>query len=137
MIMEDRDNPNLDRENDLSKAQNQQQPTSQSQQQQPTDQSAQHPFGKEGQAGESFGQQQQPTGQADYGSAGQSDSVTQQRSDIEGGTATGQASGQATGQGQSAEGSFLGSKAKSDTSASLIEDEDSTDFSRDGQGAPE
>jgi hypothetical protein len=73
--------------------------------------------------------------QADYGSAGQlegeSDSTTQQRSDIEGSTSTGQAS--------DIEGSsqFVGSQGASDTSSEFIEDDESSDFARDGQGAAE
>jgi hypothetical protein len=126
MIMENRDNQNAGREDDLSKAQNQQQPLS--------GQTGQSEFGQAGQSqqsGEYHGQAQQPpSGQADYGSAGQSDTTTQQRRDIEGGTATGQASG-------SERSSFVGAQGSSDSSNALIEDEDSTDFSRDGQGASE
>jgi hypothetical protein len=73
--------------------------------------------------------------QADYGSAGQlegeSDSTTQQRSDIEGGTSTGQAS-DIDGSAQ-----FVGSQGASDTSSEFIEDDESSDFARDGQGAAE
>ena len=112
--MENRDDKNqsTNQQTDLSKAQNQQQPQGQ---QQPEGQS----------------QQQQPQGQADYGSAGQSDTASQQRTDIEGGTSTGQAS--------DIEGSsqFVGSKSASDTSGEFIEDDESSDFAKDGQGAAE
>ena len=111
--MENRENqgPATGQETDLSKAQNQQQPF---------DEKGQSEFGK--------AQQQPPEGQADYGSAGQSDTVTPQRSDIEGGTATGQAT--------DIEGSsqFVGSQAQSDTSSELIEDDDDfTDRKGDGE----
>jgi hypothetical protein len=135
--MEHRDTPNPGRETDLSKAQNQQQPTGQAQQQQPTDQAQPAPFGQAQQqqpeASQSqqseYGQSQQPSSNADV-AVGQSDTVTEQRADIEGGTATGQAS--------DVEGSsFVGSKSASDESGKLVEDDESTDFSRDGQGAAE
>ena len=78
--------------------------------------------------------QQQPQGQADYGSAGQdagqSDTASQQRSDIEGGTSTGQASDEGSSQ-------FVGSKGASDTSSEFVEDDDSSDYAKDGQGAAE
>lgn len=145
--MENRENQNPGREDDLSKAQNQQQPDAQ--------QGQQSEIGQAGQSGQAFGQplqqpsgqsqqqqpsgqsqqseysqsQQQPTGQADYGSAGQSESLTQQRSDAEGGSATGQASG--------SDASFMGKQRSSDSESGLIEDKDSSEFSRDGQGAPE
>ncbi len=115
--MENRDDKN--QQTDFSKAQNQQQPQAQQEQ----------PSGKQNQS------QEQPQGQSDYGSAGQnagqSDPTSQQRSDIEGGTSTGQAS--------DIEGSsqFVGSKGGSDTSSELIEDDESSDFAKDGQGAPE
>jgi len=139
LIMENRDDKNqsTSQQSDLSKAQNQQQPQGQQNQQQPQGQSQQQqPQGQQNQQqpqGQS--QQQQPQGQADYGSAGQSagqsDSTTQQRTDIEGGTSTGQAS--------DIEGSsqFVGSKSASDTSGEFIEDDDSSDFAKDGQGAAE
>lgn len=94
------------------------------------------------------GQQQSPetsqdfeTGQSDYGGAeqgeGQSDAISQQRSDIEGGTSTDQ-SGSAS-QSSDIEGtsSFVGSQGSSDMSSDLIEDDDSSDFAKDGQGASE
>jgi hypothetical protein len=126
--MEDRDTPNPGRETDLSKAQNQQQPTDQAQQAE-FGQAQQQPEASQSQQSE-FGQsQQQPSSNADV-AVGQSDTVTEQRADVEGGTATGQAS--------DVEGSsFVGSKSASDGSGKLVEDEESSDFSRDGQGAPE
>ena len=120
--MENRDKQNKasDQETDLSKAQNQQQPQS-SQQSQQGGQSQQQPEGQS---------QQQPTNQADYGSAGagQSDTATEQRGDIEGGTSTSEAT--------DIEGSsqFVGSKGADDTSSDLIDDEDQSDFAKDRRG---
>ena len=120
--MENRDKQNKasDQETDLSKAQNQQQPQS-SQQSQQGGQSQQRPEGQS---------QQQPTNQADYGSAGagQSDTATEQRGDIEGGTSTSEAT--------DIEGSsqFVGSKGADDTSSDLIDDEDQSDFAKDRRG---
>ncbi len=119
--MDHRDDKNqsTSQQTDLSKAQNQQQPQGQQEQ----------PSGQQNQS------QEQPQGQSDYGSAGQnagqSDPTSQQRTDIEGGTSTGQAS--------DIEGSsqFVGSKGGSDTSSELIEDDESSDFAKDGQGAAE
>ena len=114
----DKKNPPTDQQTDLSKAQNQQQPAGQ-QNQSEFAQSQQPPEGQT--------QQQPPEGQADYGNAGdpasESDTTTQQRSDIEGGTSTGQAT--------DIEGSsqFVGSQAASDTSSELIEEDD--DFAKD------
>ena len=130
----DKQTPPAAQDTDLSKAQNQQQPAGQ-QNQAELGQSQQPP--QSGQQTQSeFGQsQEQPSGQADYGSAGdlvgQSDTTTQQRSDIEGGTSTGQAT--------DVEGSstFVGAKGATDTSSELIEDDESSDSANDGQGAPE
>ena len=114
--MENRENqsPATGSESDLSKVQNQQQPQ-----------------GQQGQPGEQSDSDPSNSGQAGFGEAGQSDTATQQRSDIEGGTATGQASD------SDIEGSsqFVGSQSGSDTSSELIEDDD--DFAKDGQGVPE
>ncbi len=130
--MENRDNQHpsggqnspTSQETDLSKAQSPQQPRSDQQSE-----------GLQSQPGKSSGQsqQQQPSGQADYGSAGQSDSATQQRRDIEGGTATGQANDV---EGNS---SFVGSAGTSDTSSELIDEDkdESSDCARDGQGSTE
>ena len=118
----DKQNPPTEQQTDLTKAQNQQQPSGQPDQ----DKFAQSRQPPEDQS------QEQPAGQADYGSAGetagQSDTTTQQRSDIEGGTSTGQAT--------DIEGSsqFVGSQAATDTSSELIEDDESTDFAKDGRG---
>lgn len=121
----DKQDPPTDEQTDLTKAQNPQQPAGQ-QDQSEFAQSQQPPETQS---------RQPPEGQADYGSAGetagQSDTTTQQRSDIEGGTATGQATdGEDSSQ-------FVGSKGATDTSSELIEDDESTDFAKDGQGAPE
>ena len=135
--MENRDDKNqsTSQQTDLSKAQNQQQPQGQQgQSQQPEGQSQQQqPFGQQNQSQQTEGQQQ-PQGQADYGSAGQyagqSDTASQQRSDIEGGTSTGQASNEGSSQ-------FVGSKDASDTSGELVEDDESGDIAKHGQGAAE
>ena len=121
--MENRENqsPASGQETDLTKAQNQQQPSGEQGQQTGQSQFGQSQSdpstGEQGQSGLNPSQQA-PSGQADYGSAGQSDTVTQQRRDIEGGTATGQASGS---QGSS---QFVGSQSQTDTSSELIEEED-------------
>ena len=123
----DKQNPPTNQDTDLSKAQNEQQPFGQQsasestpQQQPPEGQSQQQPP-------EFQSQQQVPEGQADYGNAGQSDTTTQQRSDIEGGTSTGQAT--------DIEGSstFVGAQGDSDTSSELIEDENAKDRRGDGE----
>ena len=110
----DKQNPPTDQDTDLSKAQNQQQPFDQQR------------------TSEFTPQPQPPEGQADYGSAGeiagQSDTATQQRSDIEGGTSTGQATdieGSAT---------FVGSQGANDTSSELIEEDDDVTTDRKGDG---
>lgn len=121
--MENRENqsPASGQETDLTKAQNQQQPSGEQGQQAGQSQFGQSQSdpstGEQGQSGLNPSQQA-PSGQADYGSAGQSDTVTQQRSDIEGGTATGQASGSQGGS------QFVGSQSQTDTSSGLIEEED-------------
>ena len=78
--------------------------------------------------------QSQPQGQADYGSAGQdagqSDTASKQRSAIEGDTSTGKALNESNSQ-------FVGSKGASDTSSELVEDDETSDFAKDGQGAAE
>ncbi len=130
-------NESTSQQTDLSKAQNQQQPQGQQGQSQQTEgQSQQQPSAQHGQSQQSTGQsqQQQPQGQADYGSAGQgaghSDTAGQQRSDGEDGTSTGQASNESNSQ-------FVGSKGASDTSSEFAEDDESSDFAKDGQGTAE
>ncbi len=77
--------------------------------------------------------QQQPRGQqqgqSDYGSAGQE--ARQADSSSEGGASSGQAS--------DIEGSsqFVGSNGASDRSRDLVEDDESSERARDGQGAGE
>ncbi len=124
--MENRDkqNPQAGQENDLSKAQSAQQP--QAGLQPPQAQARQQPESEaeQGEIGQSpqqpSGDFEGPTGQR----AGASDTITEQRSDIEGGTATGQAT--------DIEGSstFVGSESASDTSGILIEDDDYIDDRR-------
>lgn len=103
--MDDRDakTPPTDEQADLSKAQSEQQPF-------------------DGQT------KQPPTSQDDDGNAGQSDTTTKQRSDIEGGTSTGQATDI---EGSSA---FVGAEGTTDTSSELIEDESDFDKDRRGDG---
>ncbi len=127
-------------QHDLTKAQSAQQPQSTPSSHAPQDASQPQPEGQSPRQ-PSDPSQQAPTGQADYGSAGQqasqsdpagqSGTADRQRSDIEGGTATGQAT--------DVEGSssFVGSQSAVDTSSEMIEDDDSSDFARDGQGAVE
>ena len=61
---------------------------------------------------------------ADYGSAESADAMTQNRSDVEGSSMTGQPGGQQS-------GGFVGSDSQSDTSSELIDDED--DKASDGE----
>ena len=114
MMDHDQQTPPTAQDTDLTKAQNQQPPERQATPQP-----------------DAFQTQQQPEGQANYGSAGQSDTLTEQRSDIEGGTTTGQAT--------DIEGSstFVGAKGTTDTSSEFVEDDHANDFAKDGQGAPE
>jgi hypothetical protein len=88
-------------------------------QQQPNQQDQQSDISKSQSA-----QQPQQASQADFNKERQSDTLTEQRSDIEGGSSTGQA-----------DGSFVGSESASDTSSKLVEDD--PDFAKDGQGSVE
>ena len=133
MANEQDKNPTTGAESDISKAQSQQQPPNQASQQQPetAEQSSQFETAQQG-GGEQTGDQA-ATGQAQSGSSpdqgSQGDTLTRQRSDIEGGSLASEASGE----GQSG---FVGAEGQQDTSSELVEDEDE-DFARDGQGAPE
>lgn len=134
MANEQDKNPTTGAESDISKAQSQQQPPNQaSQQQQPETGQQSGQFETAQQGGAEQTGDQAATGQAQSGSSPdqslQSDTLTQQRTDIEGGSLGSQASGE----GQSG---FVGAEGQQDTSSELIEDEDE-DFARDGQGAPE
>lgn len=81
-----------------------------------------------GQPGGAFDSQQpSETGQADYGQSGQSDTLTQQRSDVEG------SGGQTPEMGS--ESGFIGQQGGTDPSSELVEDEQ--DFEKDGQGSIE
>ena len=100
-------------------AQNSQQDpiTSQQNQQQPTNQQ---------------GQQQQPTSQnetdgGEMGQSGQSDTLTEQRSDTEGGASQSSEQGDTSG--------FIGQQGGIDSSSELVEDDQ--DFKKDGQGSVE
>jgi hypothetical protein len=59
----------------------------------------------------------------------QGDTLSQQRTDVEGGSL-------AAGESDEIAGGFVGSKGERDSSSRLVDDEDE-DFARDGQGAPE
>lgn len=136
--MENRDKQNeTGQQSDISKSQSAQQPTGQAQ----ASETGQDRASEGGQSQESFGQQgdqsnfDQSTGQSDqssqssqpgYGSSDQGDTLSQQRTDVEGAS-------QARETGE-AESGFVGSEGGSDTSSELIEDED---LAKDGQGAPE
>ena len=126
MANEQGNNPTTGAESDISKAQSQQQPPSQARQQ-------------KSQTGEREGQfetnqqgQQQP-GEDQSGAAPdegmQGDTLSQQRTDVEGGSL-------AAGESDEIAGGFVGSKGERDSSSRLVDDEDE-DFARDGQGAPE
>jgi hypothetical protein len=117
MANEDRQNPATGQESDISKAQATQQPAAQAGQQAET--------GEQREPQAEFGQDQS-SGSRDQGLQG--DTLSQQRTDIEG------ASGQSPETGE-AESGFVGAEGQTDTSSELIEDED--DFGKDGQGAPE
>ena len=124
-------NPTTGAESDMSKAQSQQQPPSQASQasQQPAETGQQ---GNREQSGDQAATGQAQTGQAsgagpDEGLQG--DTLSQQRTDIEG------ASQQSPERGE-AESGFVGSQGQQDSSSELIQEEDE-DFGKDGQGAPE
>ena len=137
MANEQDKNPTTGAQSDISKAQSQQQPPNQASQQQGEtgQQSGQFETAQQGgteQTGDQAATGQAQSGQSSSSSADeglQGDTLSQQRTDIEGGSLASQASGE----GQSG---FVGSEGQQDTSSELIEDEDE-EFGRDGQGAPE
>ena len=117
---------NRDRQSPETSQQNkQQQPTAQSHQA-PTDGKSPSENGQPGGAFDS--QQPSETGQVEYGQSGQNDTLTQQRSDIEG--SAGQSSEQA-----SDTSGFIGQQGGIDSSSELVEDDQ--DFKKDGQGSIE
>ncbi len=123
--MENRDNQDSGQSPDVSKA---------SQAKQPQNERSQPPEGSQSEAGKSsesaFDQAQPPeTAQEGFGED-QSDTTTQQRSDIEGSSL-----GQTGGAGSDIEGSssFVGSEGSTDTSSELVEDEDKDFAKGDGE----
>jgi hypothetical protein len=131
--MENRENqnPSTGSESDISKSQSQQQPSTS---QDPQQRSDSEQSGDQAATGQSQSDQpdQSSSGQSDQSSTGQAgfgETATQQRSDIEGSSLDKKPADEA-------EGGFVGSEGKTDTSSELVEDE-GEDFSKDGQGAPE
>jgi hypothetical protein len=126
---QDKQNPTTGSESDISKSQSQQQPPNQASQQSETgERQGQFETGQQGQS-ELTGDQA-ATGQAQGSSpdAGlQGDTLTQQRTDIEGGSLQPSETSEE-------EGGFVGSEGRQDTSSKLVEDQD---FEKGGQGAPE
>lgn len=111
--MDDRDNQNSGsgQTSDMSKSQTPQQPQGE------TKQGDEYSQSQDGQLSE-----------ADSPSTTGERSQSDPSSDVEGASASGQAN---------TSSAFVGSQGSSDSSSELIEDEDKTDFAKDGQGAPE
>ena len=133
---QDKQNPTTGTESDISKAQSQQQPPNQASQDLGTaGQSGQFETGSQSGAERSGDRAQAGQGQTGQSSGAgpdeglQSDTLTQQRTDIEGGSLASEESGEA-GSG------FVGAQGQQDSSSQLIDEEDE-DFAPDGQGAPE
>lgn len=125
-------NPATGSESDISKSQSQQQPPKQASQQPAETGERQGQFETGQQDNAELTGDQAASGQAQSGSpdAGlQRDTLTQQRTDIEGGSLASQESGEA-------DTGFVGSRGEQDTSSELVDEEDE-DFAKDGQGAPE
>ena len=138
MADQDNQNPSTESQTDISKAQSQQQPLNQDRQgQESSGQSGKFESGSETDADRSgeqsgFGQAEGNQGLGSGADEGlQGDTMTQQRTDIEGGSLS--ESSDETGQ---SDPSFVGSKGQQDSSSELIS-EDDEDFAQDGQGAPE
>ena len=131
MANEQDKNPTTGAESDISKAQAQQQPPSQASQQQGETGERQGQFATGQQTGAEQTGDQAATGQAQAGAGPdeglQGDTLSQQRTDVEGGTLASKETGEA-------ESGFVGSEGQEDTSSELVEDQD---FEKDGQGAPE
>ncbi|QDP18943.1 hypothetical protein [Sphingomonas xanthus] len=123
--MENRDKPdtNTSKESDISKSQAQQQPSSTAGQQSPGgsqfETRTQDPSQQQQQGGAS-------TGQA-AGGFQQNDTLTGQRSDVEGSSLGSENQGEGS--------SFVGSKSDSDASSELVDKDQQ--FRKDGQGAPD
>lgn len=127
---QDNQNPTTGSESDISKSQSQQQPPNQASQQQGETGERKGQFETGQQSDSELSGDQAATGQAQGSSpdAGlQGDTLTQQRTDIEGGSLQSSETGEA-------ESGFVGAEGEQDTSSELVEDQD---FEKDGQGAPE
>lgn len=130
-------NPTTGQQSDISKSQSTQQPSGQR-----TEESGENrrpESGSEGgqtSTGESAGYADSE--QRGYGNAGsgseQGDTLSKQRSDIEGSSLGSQPTGTGSSGTSSSEPGFVGSEGNADTSNKLVEDEK---FGKDGQGAPE
>jgi hypothetical protein len=134
MANEQDKNPTAGQESDISKSQATQQPKGQAGQQSELGQQSGQ-FETSQQGGSEQSGDQAATGQGQAGSspdAGQSDTLTEQRTDVEGAGLSGTEGGQSGQVG----GGFVGSQGKQDSSRELI-DEDEEEFGKDGQGAPE
>lgn len=135
MANEQDKNPTTGQESDISKSQATQQSTGQQSQQSEFGQDrGQAPTGEQSDS-ERTGDQA-ATGQSQPGSSPdeglQGDTLAQQRTDIEGGSQ----SGNSDSGGQGERGGFVGSQGQQDSSTELVDEEDE-DFGKDGQGAPE
>ena len=116
-------NPTTGAESDISKSQSQQQPQGQAGQRPETGEEAGQ-FEDAGKGQQEFGQERGGTA-PDQGLQG--DTLSQQRTDVEGASADTSESGES-------ESGFVGSQGQQDTSGELVEEEG---FERDGQGAPD
>ena len=137
---QDNQNPSTGSQSDISKAQSQQQPPSQSSQGEKTSgQSGQFETASQSDRERTGGQAQagQPQSGQDLGTGPdeglQGDTLTQQRTDVEG-AGLSDTSGNETG-GEAGSG-FVGSQGQKDSSSELVDEEDE-DFAKDGQGAPD
>lgn len=120
MANEQERNPGSE-QSDISKAQSQQQPQSESAQQRETgEQSGEFESGQEGR--QEFAQDQ--GGSPDAGLQG--DTLAQQRTDVEG-------AGRGTPESGEAESGFVGSKGEQDTSSELVDEEEDDRRSSDGE----
>ncbi|MEO5810088.1 MAG: hypothetical protein ABIR51_08555 [Sphingomicrobium sp.] len=106
-------------------------------QQPPTAQQPQQPETTQASEAEQSGQAQQPPETSQQGQSGeqpghigQSEAMTEQKSDIEGSSGGSPATGQAPPQ----PSGFVGSEGSSDSSSELVEGDD---YAKDGQGAPD
>ncbi|MDP9421794.1 MAG: hypothetical protein M3Q19_02995 [Pseudomonadota bacterium] len=126
MANEQDKNPTTGSETDISKAQSQQQPPQQASQQQGETDPRQGQVETGQQDNEELTGDQAATGSSpDAGLQG--DTLTQQRTDVEGASLQSQTTGEA-------QSGFVGAEGEQDTSSELVEDQD---FEKDGQGAPE